>query len=203
MGRFLMTSVRAAEHFWWLRMFHYLFVIPFFPKEEGGEFEQLIAFENGIQCLVLLCRIRVGKSKRIHCKGSRAGSKAKLQQKSWKSLLVEHNELPWQQMCCSPFPEPWSDTHWCCRGHSHVCRDVLSLWAEVPWLLQGIWVLKYRGHRWPTAPPTHCTGWAGVTGGSLRALCRATTSQTIPFFQSLFKANFFQDHISSSEDPVE
>lgn len=29
MGRLQVTSARDAEHFWWLRMFHYLFVIPF------------------------------------------------------------------------------------------------------------------------------------------------------------------------------
>lgn len=32
-----------------------------FPKEEGGEFGQFTAFENETQCLVLVCRTRVGK----------------------------------------------------------------------------------------------------------------------------------------------
>lgn len=63
----------------------------FVPKEEGGQFEQLIAFENETLGPVMQNNEMLGpvmqnksrkKSKRIRGKGSRAGAKAKLQQKS-------------------------------------------------------------------------------------------------------------------------
>lgn len=127
MGRLQMTSVRDAECFWSLKMFLYLFVIIF---SQGKRFcwwwVQTIHYiwkPNTMLGTVMLNKSRK-KSKRTHGKGSRAvdGAKAKMHQKSWKSLLIEHNALPWNQTCCSQFSHPWTDTHWCCRRHcSHVC----------------------------------------------------------------------------------
>lgn len=51
---------------------------PFFPKEEGGEFEQFITFENESQCLVLLCRIRVGKKQENSWERVKSWSQSKI-----------------------------------------------------------------------------------------------------------------------------
>lgn len=206
MGRLQVTSARDAEHFWWLRMFHYLFVISFPQGRRWWVWTiHYIWKQSTILGSVMQNKSRK-KTKRIHGRGSRAGAKAKLQQKPWKSLLIEHKELPCSQMCCSQFPHPWTDTRWCCRGDSHICSPCTNVCLRGQRPLSLVAASGHLSFAVPksqvTPQPylTHWPRWAGVREGSLWVLCRATT---ISFCQSHFKARFSQVHVSSSEDPVE
>ena len=166
---FICNSFFPMKRFcwWWVQTIHYIWK------------------QNTMLGPVMLNENRK-KSKRIQGKGSRAadGAKAKMQQESWKSLLMEHNELPWNQTCCSPFSYPWTDTHWCHRRCcSHVCSPYTNIsecstfffflpgpevfigkghWGL--WLVQGVWILKYHAHK-RLSSPTHSLKTPGRLSG--------------------------------------
>lgn len=122
MERFLMTSVRDAEHFLMIKNIS-LFICNsfFFLKEEGGEFEQFIAFENETQCLVLLCRMRVGKKQENSWERVKSWSQSKIAAEILKITIDRTQWVHWIQMCYSQLPHPWAGTQRCCRGCSPVC----------------------------------------------------------------------------------
>lgn len=188
----------------------------FFPKEEafvGGEFKGFITFENQTRCLVLLCWVRVGKKEENSWERVKSldGTKAKMQQESWKSLLMEHNELLWKQMCRSQFSHPMFASHaqtylnathfffFLVRPISLHRESSLRLMAGPRHLSIKILHSQMTVQSYPLTEHT----WQGVRVGCPWVLCQAGNINVIYFSITLPDSLFPSPCVSSSEDAVE